>query len=95
MTPLQIEILLHYWSRIDDVPNLDAPAVREAIDQFLVHGILEDVPEEPGRPYRKYRCNRAAMRVYVEALGAVPLPRQAWVIPVDPAKLRHDADIPF
>ncbi|SRR5258708_18365750 len=63
MSPLQIEILLHYNSRVDDYRNGDhnAPAVREAFDWFVRELLLEPVATmtlckaglkpEPGRVY--------------------------------------------
>lgn len=44
MSPLQIEILMHYYTRSTDYRNGDfaAPAVRESIDYFRRVGILVD-----------------------------------------------------
>lgn len=84
MTPLGIEILLHYCVSSAQFRDLDAPAVREAHEEFVRLGLLYP----PGAFCREnplgeadYRANRAALQVYVDALCAVPLPEQKWVIP--------------
>lgn len=43
MTPLEIEVLLHYYSRSTDYRGGDfsAPAVRDAINGYLANGLLE------------------------------------------------------
>ena len=40
MTPLKIEILLHYFYSTDDFPNIEQFGIREAIDEFCDAGIL-------------------------------------------------------
>lgn len=91
LTPLEIEILLHYNCGASDFRGGDfsAPAVREAINKFrndceLIENWTNDA------------CNTAAYRltkrgqVFVDALCAVPLPVQVWVTPVSTSKARED-----
>ena len=42
MTPLEIEIILYYYSRTNDYRDMDfsAPAVRQAIDWMKAEGVL-------------------------------------------------------
>ena len=40
MTPLEVEILLHYHTHTDDIENLDFEAQSEAIDRFVREGFL-------------------------------------------------------
>lgn len=77
MTPLQIEILLHYHCCPGDYRDGDfaAPAVREAIDGFRDAGLLKDSGQ--GRIYEP----TDGVRAYVDALCAVPLPVLQWVVP--------------
>lgn len=79
MTPLQIEILLHYYCHGNDYRDGDfsAPAVREAIDVFKEIKMLEqDTDPRSPRTYRATpRCN-----YYVEYLCRIPLPEQSWTI---------------
>lgn len=79
MSPLEIEILLHYHSRTNDYRGGDftAPAVREAINNFRD---CEEMlcPCESGS--RTYRLTERG-RVFVDALQRLPLPRRVWLMP--------------
>ncbi len=76
MTPIEIEILLHYRYRPSDFRDGDfsAPAVRNAIERFLTLGLLEPWAEED----RSYRLGSRG-EAYVNALCAMPLPVRQWV----------------
>ncbi|MDE2107388.1 MAG: hypothetical protein KGL39_59885 [Patescibacteria group bacterium] len=84
MTPLAIEIALHYNCGASDYRNGDfsASAVREVIDGFLRGGLLKaDVTgdiTEVGAP--QYRATEG-LRMYVRELTEVPCPIQKWVMP--------------
>lgn len=79
MSPLQIEIVMHYYCCTDDYRGADfsAPAVRESIDWMRGDGGLL---EESNRSTVNYQLTERG-RVYVEALQSVPLPIQTWAIP--------------
>jgi len=88
MTPLEIEIMLHYRCTPTDYRGGDfsAPVVREAIDKFkspvgtwTVSGMLEEVPREEVKE-AIYRITEKG-RIYVGALCCVPIPVQTWVMP--------------
>ena len=79
MTPLMIEILIHYYCRVDDFRDLDAPAVKDAIDYFLDNGLIKINTNT--KYYGVYTGNQDALKVYIEALCNVPLPELKWVIP--------------
>jgi hypothetical protein len=78
VSPLKISILLHYYCSPSDFRDgdFDAPAVREAIDDFLAAGLLER-SEELGVNYRATE----ATRIFVEAVCALPAPMLRWVMP--------------
>ncbi len=80
MTPLQIEMLLHYYSRADDYRDGDfsAPAVQEALEGFKRDELL--AADQAGPPRTCYVITERG-RVYVEALRAVPMPERRWVMP--------------
>lgn len=81
MTPLQIEILLWYHGRAEDFERLDAPAVREAVDEFKGPlGMLELRAPAGGGDYRTYQLTERG-RAYINALLMLPLPVCHWVIP--------------
>jgi len=86
MSPLMIEILLHYLSRTDDYRNGDfyAPAVRQAIDWLNDNGFLKAAQRGTRRSY--HLAERG--EVYVKALCEIPFPIQIWVIPE--IKLEND-----
>ena len=84
MTPLQIEILLHYHSRADDYRNGNhsAPAVREALDWFLKEEIIRHegfTPErfQDGTLKARYALTSRGA-AFVEYLTFVPLPMPSW-----------------
>jgi hypothetical protein len=76
-SPLFIEVALHYWYSPTQWAegHINSPASREIHERLYHAGLLEtDV-------VGKYMCVREAMKPYVEALCAVPLPKQVWMIP--------------
>lgn len=77
MTPLHIDILLHYHCCPDDYRGGDfsAPAVREAIAAFVQLGLLVETHVDP-----RYQPTKG-VHIYVEALCRVPLPERRWVMP--------------
>ncbi len=80
MTPLEIEMLLHYYSRTNDYRDGDfsAPAVRNALEWFKREEFLATDKAEP--PKTCYVIAERG-RVYVEALKSVPMPERRWVMP--------------
>ncbi len=88
MTPLEIGILLHYWTRTNDYRDGDfsAPAVRDTIDAFRGEwGLIEEIPEDYRRSgeYRTYRVTERG-EAMVKALTLLPLPIATWLIPTLP-----------
>jgi hypothetical protein len=85
MTPLGINILLHYHSRVDDYGgesrNWSAPAVVEMIDYFLKHGLLEHKFYEKGTAVVKYKITKMGHEYVEQGLCRVPLPVNEWRIP--------------
>ena len=83
MSPLEIEILLHYYYCPVDYQggDISAPAVKNAIERFRDElNLLEptqsmDVYHDP-----HYRITERG-RVFVEALCNMPLPVKQWVMP--------------
>lgn len=83
-TALEREILTWFWCHPD--PYLGGsqfwrPIHAEAVQRFVKAGLLVDGMEN-GQP--KVLPNRPALRSYMDALDAVPLPVQRWVVPKDP-----------
>ena len=79
MTPLEIEIILHYYTRPGDYRNGDfsAPAVKNAIDWFCQTGMLELKEISTKGDYDLTDRGQA----YVDALMALPLPEKRWIMP--------------
>lgn len=84
MSPLEIEIILWYGTRACDYREGDfsAPAVRQTIDSFRDElGLIEK--RENGR-CGDYLCTYRLTdrgQTFFDALCAVPLPVQIWVMP--------------
>lgn len=80
MTPFEIEILLYYyWSSVDEYPKRNAPIFKETIGRFINLGLIIATPSPHPCCY-VYSGNREALTAYVNALCAVPLPVQKWVV---------------
>ena len=77
MTPLGIEILMHYCTRGVDFERMDAPACRDTIANFVKLGLLSK--EAPCDRLPIYFATDGA-RLYLETLCKVPLPVRKWVI---------------
>lgn len=83
MTPLEINILLHYYCCASDFRGGDftAPAVREAIDHFRGNpGLLMENQDRPRGMGACYAITERG-RAHVRSLCEVQLPIQKWVTP--------------
>ena len=82
MTPLEIEILLHYFTSAIDHPDVfdPPPSQKEAFGRFVANGYLEDNSKcgQIGEGEMVYSATEK-LHVYCEALCRVPEPRQEWV----------------
>ena len=76
LSPLEVEILLHYQTCASDFRDLDAPAIKSAIQDFVQMGLLY----KSTFGHKKYIANDEALSKYVEAICSVPLPKRKWVI---------------
>jgi hypothetical protein len=84
VSPLCIEILLHYHCRADDYRNGDhtAPAVKDALNWFLSHDMIRHEgfnPEfvENGVLKARYALT-ARGKAFVEYLQMIPPPTASW-----------------
>ncbi len=83
MSPLALDILLHYYTSASDYRDGDysAPAVRELIDAFKGDlMLLEERPELERYKYGLYQLTQRG-NVFVAHLCSIPLPIQVWVMP--------------
>ena len=82
MSPLEIEVALHYFYSPNDHPDIDVPGYQQALANFLDNGMLvaRDMAEDSQAEASKYKSTDR-LRVYCEALKKVPLPVKKWVIP--------------
>ncbi len=82
MSPLEIGILLHYHISPVDYRDGDftAPAVRNAIDEFVSNGMLGPSVGGETQYSAAYQITDKG-RFYVDALCSVPLPVATWFIP--------------
>ena len=78
VTPLHLEIVMHYYTNGDDIPNLNAPAVREYLEDLKLSGMIEDIRQD-AVARRSYRTTERG-RVWLNYLLTVPFPEQAWVM---------------
>ena len=80
---LEREILTWYWcysSPFLGGSEFWKPIHARAVQRFVKVGLLiEGLNKDTGLP--KILPNRDALRAYMEALDAVPLPVQRWIVP--------------
>ena len=78
VTPLHLEIVMHYYTRACDMENLDAPAVHEYIRDLLNIGMLENIKNYAGSQSSYQTTERG--KVWLEYLLKVPFPIQKWIV---------------
>lgn len=81
MSPLEIEIILHYHISGVDHDRMTAPAVVDAIRRFMAAGLMQ--PKTGSQHKRSYELTDGG-RMLVDALCSVPFPVQKWVMPERP-----------
>ena len=74
ITPNHLDVLIHYNSSPSRHEREDAPAVRDAIRQFVEDGILE-----PARASKSGFEVTEKGHAWLCAILAVPYPTQAWL----------------
>lgn len=74
MTPLKLKVILHCHTDPLPHPRLDAPAVREAIEEFLAAGLIERA-NGPNEIYRTTERGNA----WITMLLVTPYPKRAWI----------------
>ncbi len=78
MTPYEIYILLWYYARVEDHPDLarTPPIWTPTIDAFLQLGVLKRAlpPDYPAVQYQLTPRGHA----YIDSLRRIPLPEQTW-----------------
>lgn len=73
MTPLELEILIHCYVCSEPFPRAHAPAVEEATDRFVAHGIIESAPGN--------RCYMVTEKggVWLKIILRTPMPKAVWM----------------
>lgn len=77
-TPSNIEVLLWCHTRPQPHPRLDAPAVRDAVQEFLKIGAVEATPLSGGGEFGAFRTTPLG-RAWVAALCQVQRPRVGFI----------------
>lgn len=101
MTPIEIEILMHYYCKGDDWRNGDhsAPILKEMFNRFLEDGLLTHANFhverfEDGTLKARYAATERT-KAYIKALTEMPLPIQVWVMPPPAVPMRCVERQPF
>jgi hypothetical protein len=84
-TPLEVEILLWYYYSQEDYPNIDNCMTE--INRFLEAGILQ---RNTTSSNSRFCGNLDALKVYVNAVCSIPLPKMKWHIEPELLKYRID-----
>ena len=75
MTPLEIDMMLHFYCRADSYPWRGAPAEQAALQRFREEGLVV----EPLNVDKVKLTDRG--RAYVNFLMDMPLPVAKWSLP--------------
>ena len=80
MTPLEIDLLLHYYCSPEPHERIDNELHLATVRDFVEKGLLIELPE-PNQYGSKFKGNFEALDIYIKAICDVPLPEKRWVIP--------------
>jgi hypothetical protein len=72
MSALQLEVLLHCHTRVDNHPKVDVPVYKEAHEKLYAAGLLTFTSSG-------VYTSSVMGQVYVKRLLETPLPVQKWV----------------
>ena len=77
MTPYEINVLLYYYSRVDDHEDIhrQPPIWEPTIEALMADGLLQCA----GDGERAYKLTERG-EAYIDALQRVPPPEQRWVM---------------
>lgn len=78
MTPLDLEILSHYYVTPEPHPNQEAHAVQASIGCFVSDGILEQRPRTGENPLLSYQLTEKGV-AFLQLLLQTPYPKQVFV----------------
>lgn len=81
VTPLHVNIALHYHTSVDQWPDLRIPIHERYANDLVNYGLLEKDPSHVGPFCASIYRKTPALAVWIEALCSVPFPVQQWVIP--------------
>lgn len=71
MTPVEIEVLIHYCYLPDNHPRAEVPSVKMALSMWMEEGMINPLTHEITKKGR----------VLVEMLCNTPMPVETWVDP--------------
>lgn len=74
--PSDIEVILHMHVSAYPHPRMDAPAVKDAIERFLLAGVIEHYRDSPVL----FRTTPKGVK-WVEMITKTPFPEQVWADP--------------
>lgn len=78
LSPYELEILIHYYSKVGEFPNQDNEAFQAAIRRFVNAGLIKI-----NGPTSSYRGNHEALQVFFDKVLSTPLPANRWVMPAN------------
>ena len=72
LTPNELDVLIHYYVSPKPHDRFDAPAVKDAINDFIDSGVIEPQGHEHFRLTEKGQA-------WLKAILDTPIPKQQWV----------------
>jgi hypothetical protein len=83
MTPLEINMLLHYYTTPGQFPHHDSPAQIDAVHGFVNQGLIRINDENPRNGDHGFVVTERGMAL-IDAWLRTPLPVQRWEVPARP-----------
>jgi hypothetical protein len=81
MTPLQIQMLLHFHGCMAPFPNIEYPSQQDALEMFRQAEMITIRLADEGGKYPQGYALTDRGRAFVEAVCSLPFPVKQWVMP--------------
>ena len=76
-SPIEIELMIHYYAHCFIKENNDAPTVISATDKLSKLGLIEK--DDPNEKHTAGFMATEKGKAFIEKICATELPRQVWV----------------
>lgn len=94
VTPLHLQIAIHYHISPGQWPQLSVPIHRQYADDLKAAGLLRLKDSSGGGSFACYE-KTDGLAVWIDAICATPFPVKQWVMPKPPITVREPRAMSF